>query len=272
MNEVGPTHDLSLRVSVATLVRVVFTNPENGNLMLALERKPASARKENGVNIKAQPFGGAVRIHDPNPLLDITGGFNYDSQSSLAQQDFRILIRPTAWQTVQAFCMQQFENQEDPVLESSPVREMVEEFEDSLGFTLRVDQVAIELLWTILENEPSPTWNYHAVEKPLTVRIYRVFQARIMDPNLSQAIWMNSQKNSDQEMLERVMENIRQGVRGRVNAFLALPMESLRQFYLSLTPDQRNSEALFGQINMAGNVPALLNDLPVPKFQYLDLR
>jgi hypothetical protein len=36
---VGATQDLSLRVSAATLVRVLFENPGDGNLMLALERK-----------------------------------------------------------------------------------------------------------------------------------------------------------------------------------------------------------------------------------------
>ena len=39
MNDIGATDELSLRVSVATLVRVLFEHPKNGDLMLALERK-----------------------------------------------------------------------------------------------------------------------------------------------------------------------------------------------------------------------------------------
>ena len=34
---IGATNDLNLRVSVATLVRVLFENPRDGQLMLALE-------------------------------------------------------------------------------------------------------------------------------------------------------------------------------------------------------------------------------------------
>ena len=36
---VGATDELSLRVSVATLVRVLFKNPSDDELLLALERK-----------------------------------------------------------------------------------------------------------------------------------------------------------------------------------------------------------------------------------------
>ena len=36
---IGATNELSLRVSVAMLVRVLFKNPRDGEWMLALERK-----------------------------------------------------------------------------------------------------------------------------------------------------------------------------------------------------------------------------------------
>ena len=39
MNGIGATDELSLRLSVATLVRVLFENPKDRELMLALERK-----------------------------------------------------------------------------------------------------------------------------------------------------------------------------------------------------------------------------------------
>ena len=45
---VGPTEDLSLRVSVATLVRVLFENRDDGDLMLALERKATVRKAESG--------------------------------------------------------------------------------------------------------------------------------------------------------------------------------------------------------------------------------
>jgi urease accessory protein UreE len=48
MNGVGATQELSLRVSVATLVRVLFQNPSGDELMLALERKATLLTVENG--------------------------------------------------------------------------------------------------------------------------------------------------------------------------------------------------------------------------------
>ena len=59
---IGATPDLSLRVSVATLVRVIFENPANGEWMLALERKATLQNTE--VEVKSHPFGGAIRILD----------------------------------------------------------------------------------------------------------------------------------------------------------------------------------------------------------------
>jgi hypothetical protein len=263
---IGATKELSLRVSVATLVRVVFTNPESGDLTLALERKATFLADEKRVMVKAQPFGGAVRINDPIPLLKLTGGFHFDSERSRAEQDFRILIRPFAWHSVRDFCLEHFQSQDDPVLESSPVRELVEEFEDALGRSLRPDQYDLDLLWTLLENEPAPTGNIQDVGQP-TVRIYRVFEARIVDHALLQAVRLNSERYSDQDLREGALEDLRKGGNGRANAFLTLPMVSLQRFYLSLPPERRNSAILFGKIYLEGNVPLLLNGITVPKFQ-----
>jgi len=56
-----------LRVSIATSNQVIFPHPENGTLMLALERK-ATVLKDGNVNVRAQPFGGGVKILNPKSL------------------------------------------------------------------------------------------------------------------------------------------------------------------------------------------------------------
>ena len=63
---IGANQDLSLRVSVAVLVKVLVNNPDDGALMLALERKANlyEVAEESTVEVKVQPFGGAVRISD----------------------------------------------------------------------------------------------------------------------------------------------------------------------------------------------------------------
>src|SRR3990170_5941352 len=117
---VGATEDLNLRLSVATLARVLFENPRDGELMLALERKATLHEAENGrvIEVKSQPFGGAIRIRDLRTLRDLIGDFHFDSERSRSEQDFRIFIRPSDWETVREFCIQRFSVADDPILET----------------------------------------------------------------------------------------------------------------------------------------------------------
>src|SRR6266496_4462703 len=110
MNGIGATSELSLRVSAATLARVLFENPRDGDLMLALERKATlyEAKNERVVEVKSQPFGGAIRILDLNMMRDLIGDFHFDSKRSRSEQDFRIFIRPSDWEVVRQFCLQHF--------------------------------------------------------------------------------------------------------------------------------------------------------------------
>ena len=164
MNGIGATSELSLRVSVATLVRVLFENPGDGDLMLALERKATLRETETGraVEVKSQPFGGAIRIRDPSMLRDLIGDFHFDSQRSRSEQDFRIFIRPSAWETVREFCLEHFRYVDDPVLETDPGRELAEEFADALKITLKPEQYFHKPIATVVENDPAPTENIHA--------------------------------------------------------------------------------------------------------------
>ena len=119
---VGATEDLSLRVSVATLVRVLFENPGDGELTLALERKATLLKDESRrtVEVMAQPFGGAIRLLEPKALRVLIDDFHFDSEESRSEQDFRIFIRPSDWSVVREFCIQHFSRVDDPVLESEP--------------------------------------------------------------------------------------------------------------------------------------------------------
>jgi hypothetical protein len=126
----GATQDLSLRVSVATLVRVVFEDPGSGERMLALERK--ATLSETNVEVKSQPFGGAIRILDLDAIHDLIGDFCFDSEHSRAEHDLRLFIRPSVWPVLREFCIQHLSHVNDPVLETDPTRELTEEFADAL--------------------------------------------------------------------------------------------------------------------------------------------
>lgn len=121
---VGATAELSLRVSVATLVRVFLKNPDDDELVLALERKATLRRAEDGleVRVKSQPFGGAIRVLDLSTVHDVVGDFHFDSGRSQAERDFRIFIRPSSWSSLREFCLEHIVLDDDPILETSPRR------------------------------------------------------------------------------------------------------------------------------------------------------
>lgn len=175
---VGATEELSLRVSVAALVSVLFRGPEDGRTMLALERT-ATLRKIEGrpkVTVKAKPFGGGVWLANPQALKGLIGHFHYDSERSRQERDFRIQIQPASWEKVKEICWEHLKETEKGILDSSPERELAEEFEDTLNVRITPDQYRLKLRGIIVEDLPGETDNVRAEGLP-TVRIYYVFEA-----------------------------------------------------------------------------------------------
>ena len=267
---VGATEDLNLRVSVATLARVLFENPRDGELMLALERKATLHKAESGrvVEVKSQPFGGAIRILDLRALRDLIGDFHFDSERSRSEQGFRIFIRPSDWETVREFCIQRFSVADDPILETDPRRELAEEFADALKINLTPDQYILKPVGTVVEGDPAPTENIHARDI-LTVRVYRIFEARIVDSSLAHTMMTNSESISHRDLCALALEDAQNGGKGRVNAILALPLKRMSDVYLAIPPKKRNAPILFEENRLDETVLAVLEDITVPKYQRL---
>lgn len=267
---VGATENLNLRVSVATLVRVLFENPRDGNLMLALERKATLREAESGrfVEVKSQPFGGAIRILDLRALRDRIRDFHFDSERSRSEQDFRIFIQPSAWETVREFCIEHFSRVDSPVLETDPGRELAEEFADALKINLRQDQYIHKPVAIVVEEDPAPTENIHA-KGILTVRVYRIFEATISDPSLAHTIMINSESLSHQDLCDLALEDAQNGGKGRANAILALQMKLISNVYLAMSPKERHAPILFEKNLLDETVPAVLDGITIPKYQRL---
>jgi hypothetical protein len=206
--DIGATEELRLRVSVATLSRVLFEHPNNAEVMLALERKATAHESENGpvVKVKSQPFGGAVRIKDLSGLRDLIGDFHFDSERSRAEEDFRIFIRPSDWPLIRDFCIEQFNRADDLFLETDPTRELVEEFADALNMDLKSDQYSYRPVATVVEDDPAPTANIHA-KGHRTARVYRIFEARILDVSLAQGMLRSNEDFSDQRLHDIALED-----------------------------------------------------------------
>ena len=264
---VGSTPELSLRVSVATLARIIFPHPEHGTPMLALEHKATwfPGEDQGQVVVKVQPFGGAVRILDLNSFLSLVGHFNFDSQRSRSEQDFRVFIQPDYWEQVREYCLHNLSMEEGSDLESDPSRELEEEFEDALGILLRPEQYTVKPLKIIVEDQPAPTANIYAADTP-TVRIYRVFNIQINDLTLHRMMIANSELHPHQLLQRMALEDAKKTRRGRANAILAAPEAQIRAAYLSVPPEQRGKPLPFAATLLEGNVAAVVEDVSVPKY------
>ena len=264
---IGATDELSLRVSVATLARVIFKHPGNNEAMLALERK--ATLLQNEVIVKSQPFGGAIRIQDLDAIHNLIGDFHFDSERSRSEQDFRIFIQPASWSALREFCIQHLSLVDDPILETDPTRELVEEFYDTLKINLQPEQYASKPVATVVENDPTPTNNIHAKNVP-TVRVYRIFETTILDATLARIMLNNSAGVTSQDLNRLAMDDHQHGGKGRANAVLVLSLHQIRDHYLALPAQLRNSQTIFKENKIDETVSAVLDDIAVPKYEKLN--
>ena len=265
---IGRTSELTLRVSVATLVRVLFKHPHDDGLMLALERRATLRETADGreVKVKSQPFGGAIRILNLGRVHDLLGDFHFDSERSRAEQDFRILIRPSAWSSLREFCLQHIGRDNDRILETSPSRELVEEFGETLTINLNPEQYVFQPLTTIVENSPTPTGNIHAVGTS-TVRVYRIFEACIKDSSLAHVMLENSEGLSQQRLCQLAIADAERGGKGKASRVLVLPWKRLQDVYQAMLPTARNSSIMFEENQLNVSVVALFDRITVPRYQ-----
>ncbi|HEX6269172.1 MAG TPA: hypothetical protein VFZ43_02965 [Anaerolineales bacterium] len=262
---VGATEELSLRVSVATLVSVLFAHPENGKAMLALERT-ATLREIKGpsqVIVRANPFGGAVRLADPQALEERIGHFHYDSIRSRQERDFRIQIDPASWEKVKQVCRQHLKETGNGILDSSPERELAEEFEDSLNVKMAPGQYRLQSRGIIIEDMPVETDNVRAEGFP-TVRVYYVFEAWIEAPQMIRMVLANHSRYSDKDLEQMAWEDAVHGGKGRANAVLALGLDDLNELGQSMMTSAHNEPIWLRGHQLDRSVLAILPELPPP--------
>jgi hypothetical protein len=252
---VGATKKLSLRVSVAALVSVLFDHPDNGKRMLGLEQFATlhEIDGQSNLSIRAKAFGGAVRLIDPQALAGLIGTFHYDSKLSRHEHDFRILIHPTSWEQVKHICREHINQPEKKILEISPVRELTEEFLDTLQVKITSDQYVLKSRGMIVQDRPQATHNLRLAGFP-TVRIYYLFDAFLHGPELITKILKSNHPGSAEDLYEKV----RQVGKRKVNTVLALQLDELKKFYHAYPADQQQIPQRFGEHLLDGNVQALI--------------
>lgn len=254
-----------LRVSVATLNRVIIVHPDDESKMLALERK-ATVSHDGRVRVRAQPFGGGVRILDPAHLQAIIGRLRFDSERSERERDFRILISPSKWELVKEYSLRHLARQDDRELECLPHRELVEEFAETLSVSLQPDQYTFRPTGFVIENGPTLTDNSNVQRQP-TVRLYRTFEVEIVDTALCQTMLSASQLYSDEELGRLAVEDLRNGGRGRANSIVILPLNVALESYLALPLDIRHRKIVIENHKIDESVLAILEDVDVPEYE-----
>ena len=269
-NDIGmrTANELNLRVSVGVLVRVLFENPENGRMMIALERTATLREIDDRyeVLVKVKPFGGGVWLSDPKTLKGLIGNFQYDSERSRQEEDFRIYIKPPAWDKIKDVCIEHFKDPGKRIIDSSPDRELAEEFEDSLGMRITKDQYDLKQISLIFEDLPSETNNLRAQGYP-TVRGYYIFEALIKSSEIIRMMLSSNQNYSNKNLQEMVWKDVEQGGKGRANAILTLYLDELKDLYSSIPIEKRINPVYIGEHQLDGNVPAIMTEFDHPKYK-----
>ena len=257
-----------LRVSVATYNQVIFPHPDDGVMMLALERK-GTVMKDGSVSVMSQPFGGGIRILNPSALQKIIGNIQFDSERSKEEQDFRILIPHSKWELIKEYCLHhlEFEDDEDIDLEAEPDRELTEEFLETINVKLHPGQYAVQPRGFVIENSPVQSKNDYA-RGQLTVHLYRVFKVQIIDSILCRVMLSISQLYSDQELGARALKDFEYGGKGRANTILTLPLNKVVDSYLALAHEARYRNLVVEDHELDESVLAVL-DVDVAQYQRL---
>ena len=266
---IGVTQNLSMRVSVGVLVRVLFFDPETGRQMLALERTATllANKGQQRVVVKVKPFGGGVRLTDPLKLKDLIGDFHYDSERSYQEGDFRIQINPASWKIIKEICIEHFEKTGPGILDFNPEYELAEEFEDSLKIKLTPNQYNLNQRELIVEDLPVITENLHVQGSP-TLRIYYIFDALIKHLEIIKMMLRSSRKYSDEDLRKMAIDDAVSGGKGRANAILNLDLEQVKNAYNSIPLERRNELVCIGEHQLEGNVSAILGEINYPGYQY----
>lgn len=270
MNSIGfgTGTDFSLRVSVAAIVAVKFIEPKNKKTLLALERTATThiIKDKPEVTVKAKPFGGGARLLDPKRLNELIGGFNFDSERSLQEEDFRILINPVNWEIIKGICTAHLKETDNGILDTGPERELEEEFEDSLGLKIQPEDYSLKSNGMVIEDSPANTKNINAPGLP-TVRVYYLYEALIKNPQIINLMLYNSNKYSDHDLAGIAHKDFKDGGKGRANTILVVDPDKLRRSYQSVPVSRQGELLTFEEHLFDGNVPALFGDLSNHKYQ-----
>lgn len=257
---VGETESFSLRVSTAVLTQTSFIDPDTGELMLVLERKASYKEKDGKMkeNFQAKPLGGASVLKKPNELSALIGSYNYDSEKSQAAGDFRLQIRPSAWEAVKQFCLKHFKDPSTGVLEADADRELKEEFEDSLSIKVSSKSFEITTLGAQVQSEPQKTKRLEVAGNQ-TVRVFNIQHVNITDKKLIALIKKNAE-TSNEEIKNKALAKAKEKGKGKASALGLISYKKLMAEYKKADSKEENPVVSIDGLQVADSVTIALRD------------
>lgn len=267
---IGPTDDLNLRVSVANLVKLTFIQPGNRRKKFALERT-ATIMDDGGhvAIIKVKPFGGGVQIKDMDAFCKEVGEFHFDSQSSWKERDFRIYINSNRFTSLTQFCSNHLPGQ-SAILESTPSRELGEEFYDTLGIELVAEHYLINWSRIVVQDTPLPSGNPRSKRHP-TARVYSIHDVQVVDPEVIRSLIYSNRNHSNEDLIGVAKSAYLSGRPGRANAALVLDYDELVAAYPELPWIDGDQVARYKGYNLEANVFAVLDGVDTEKYRNLPI-
>jgi hypothetical protein len=268
---IGSTADLNLRVSVANLVKLTFIQPKDQRTKLALERTATVMEDDGGHEtiIRVKPFGGGVQIDDLVAFRKEVGEFHFDSQSSWEERDFRIYINSNHFAPIIQFCRRHLLGQ-GAILESSPSRELVEEFYDTLGIELIAEHYQMHWSRIVVQGTPLPSGNPRSKGHP-TVRVYSIHDVQVVDPEVIRLLINSCRSHYNEDLIAAAERAYLKGKSGRANAVLVLDYDELVAAYPELSWLDSDQVARFKGYDLEASVFAVLDGVDTEKYRYLSI-
>jgi hypothetical protein len=168
------------------------------------------------------------------------------------------MINPDQWEKMKEICRDHLNFEEDGIINSSPVRELTEEFEDSLGVRITSDDYHLTSRKMLVEEKLTKTENVNAMGIP-TKRTYYLFDAMLTDLRIIKMMIDNDALYSDLDLRNMANEDARRGGKGRANAVLTLSLDKLTELYRSSRKGSGESNIMYEGHQLDGNLPAILD-------------
>ncbi len=247
-----------VRVSVGSLTLLTISDPLDQKEYFAFERRAtgSSERGRKTWSTKSVPFGGAIKIKDKSALVDLIGDFDFDSDESRENNDFRIIVDRRKWKKIKIFCERSISQNNKRVIDFDPFDEIKEEIWKPTKIEVTRKKLSTKRIGTFANDFPVPTENINTPGKQ-TYRFYCLYNTRVVDQQLAKKLLKHADLRMDKECGFTAIKSRRTKGDGRYNSILMVGKKEFEEFISSQAQKEIKSGFHYKNFWMAGNVATL---------------